>query len=282
MFKMDLIEFNDLIKLSPWVNRILGFEKYKIKKKNKVDILREYDVDKWGSVLNNSQTNFSLNSMDTIFEEFNSKIPFYYKNLFYNASGYEILQKHLDFYEACISEELDGASAVVELGAGYGSKILNLSKRNIFNNKDLYAAELSDSGCLLMEKVAKTENIDLFVGKCDLSELILDKINIPENSIIFTSYALHYVNNLDTNFINFIRAFNPKAVFHFEPCYDHYSKSNFHGLMCKRYIELNDYNKNMLSIFNADKNIELTTIKNFLGFNPFLPISMIKWKSYLS
>ena len=275
---MDIIEFNDLIKLTPWVNRILGLETYSIKKKSKVDILREYDVDKWGSVLNNSQNDFSLNSMDTIFEDFNSKMPFYYNNFFYHASGYEILQKHLDFYEKHISKELNGANAIVELGAGYGSKILNLSKRNIFANKDLYAAELSDSGCLLMQKVAKKENIDLFIGKCDLSDLKLDQINIPENSIIFTSYALHYVKKLDGSFIDFFKKFKPKAVFHFEPCYDHYSELTFHGLMCKRYIELNDYNKNMLSVFNSDKNIELTTIKNKLGFNPFLPISLIKWK----
>ena len=52
--------------------------------------------------------------------------------------------------------------------------------------------------------------------------------------------------------------------------------------MCKRYIELNDYNKNMISIFNDAQEkgkIELEIIENIIGGNPFLPISIIKWRS---
>ena len=89
---------------------------------------------------------------------------------------------------------------------------------------------------------------------------------------------MHYVNKLDSNFVDFIKEFKPKAVFHFEPCYSHYSELSIYGLMCKRYIELNDYNKNMLSIFESYKDLELTILKNKLGDNPFLPISLIKWK----
>ena len=34
----------------------------------------------------------------------------------------------------------------------------------------------------------------------------------------------------------------------------------------------------MLSIFESYKDLELTILKNKLGGNPFLPISLIKWK----
>ena len=50
--------------------------------------------------------------------------------------------------------------------------------------------------------------------------------------------------------------------------------------MCKKYIEINDYNRNLYSqLIKAQKNkkIELKIKKNVIGSNPFLPISIIEW-----
>ena len=47
--------------------------------------------------------------------------------------------------------------------------------------------------------------------------------------------------------------------------------------MCQRYTQLNDYNINMATIFENNKEINYSVYKNKIGSNPFLPISIIKW-----
>ena len=52
--------------------------------------------------------------------------------------------------------------------------------------------------------------------------------------------------------------------------------------LCKRYIELNDYNIDMVTTLeNAFKKglINMKVDKNVIGGNPFLPISIIEWNS---
>ena len=115
---------------------------------------------------------------------------------------------------------------------------------------------------------------------CDLDDLNFSDNEIPENSIIFTSYSVHYIPILKQAFINNILKLKPKIVIHFEPCYELNSNQSKYELMCQKYIELNDYNKNLLSILKSseEKNqINLSFQKNIIGVNPFLPISCIKW-----
>ena len=52
--------------------------------------------------------------------------------------------------------------------------------------------------------------------------------------------------------------------------------------LCKRYIELNDYNIDMgTTLESAFKKglINMKVDKNVIGGNPFLPISIIEWNS---
>ena len=91
-----------------------------------------------------------------------------------------------------------------------------------------------------------------------------------------------YVPELSYDFIAFLLDLKPLVVIHFEPCYEHYPMSEIHGLLCRRYLELNDYNRNLISIINrSTKNNEIVSKirKNVIGFNPLLPISVIEWTS---
>ena len=52
--------------------------------------------------------------------------------------------------------------------------------------------------------------------------------------------------------------------------------------MCRKYIKMNDYNTNLLTILKkAEKAGRIEIIeekKNVIGSNPFLPISIIAWR----
>ena len=186
----------------------------------------------------------------------------------------------LDYYIGALSKYTKNASCLVELGAGYGNKIFKLSENKSFKHLDLYAAEYTDTGCELMSLVSKNINKDIQVGKCDFNNMTLSGIKIPKNAIIFTSYAVHYVPELKSEFVKFLNQFKPIAVIHFEPCYEYFDAKTTYGLMCKRYMDLNGYTKNIASSVQAGcKNIEASFIsrKNIHGSNPFLPFSIIEW-----
>ena len=167
---------------------------------------------------------------------------------------------------------LKGASALVELGAGYGSKILNLAQREKFSKLPIYAAEYTQSGCDLISLLAKSINKKVSVGHCDLETLSIGDMDIPENAIIFTSYAVHYVPELSNDFCEFLCELKPQVVIHFEPCYEHYSLNTLHGLMCRRYVEINGYTRNIVSALEYGKKkvgISLQMKKNLIGNKPF-------------
>lgn len=112
----------------------------------------------------------------------------------------------------------------------------------------------------------------------------VEKNLIPENSIIFTSYALHYLPTLRNNIIDFFLSFKPNVIINFEPIYEFHSKNFEFNSLCRKYIDLNNYNKNFVSVLNRNiknKKIELIKVcKNKIGINPLLPISAIVWKKF--
>ena len=220
-----------------------------------------------------------MNNIDQEMEEFDSLSPFLYKSKFYLATGKEKFEKHLELYKTVLDPYIMNASSLVELGAGYGSKILNLSNHDNYKDLPLYAAEYTVNGCEAIKLLSERMDKKIKVGYCDLKEEVIKDIDIPKDSVIFTSYAAHYVQKMEPTFIDFILEMEPKIIINFEPCYENHSSSKF-GDMWRRYIELNDYNTNMITLLeNSHKNkkIELEITENVIGCNPFLPISIIRW-----
>ena len=123
-------------------------------------------------------------------------------------------------------------------------------------------------------------NKPVVIGHCDFRALTIEDMSIPENAVIFTSYAALYVPLLSAGFVDLLARLKPRAVVHFEPCYEYYDEQALHGLMCRRYIELNDYTRNFVTIIEAarlDGSISVRVRKNVMGNNPLLPISIIEW-----
>ena len=278
---MKEINFNDLSNFSTLPETISNSSDEDIKYKTKDEVLREFDREKWLQILDEikKDESLTLKDIDCKIEEFEKSFPFFYKNKFYLGSGKQIFQKHIQIFKNALDPYIENASSLVELGAGYGSKILNLSNYKNYNKLPLYAGEFTKNGCEAIKLLSQRMNKEIEVGYCDLKEEIINGIKVPKNSIIFTSYAAHYIENLSTTFIDFILKMDPKIIINFEPCYENHSDTKY-GLMCQRYIELNGYNLNMISVLeeaNQNGKINLKISENIIGSNPFLPISIIKW-----
>lgn len=275
------INLNSLPKYSVWPKKLLSLKKLKINKTKK-EIIREFNKEKWKKIYNViiKKKKISILGAEKILNNPNKIIPCYIgEQGFCLSKNGEINKYILTLLKNRIKKYLKGSNCLVELGAGFGSKIIQLSKNLKKKNLQLIAGEYTSIGCKLIKIIAKYEKVNIKVKHCDFNNL--KKIKIPKNSIIITSYSIHYIPKLKENFIKIINSLKPKIVIHFEPCYELYDSQTIHGLMCRHYVETNDYNKNLFSILNREykKNkIHLKIKKNIFGHNPLLPISILEWK----
>lgn len=76
--------------------------------------------------------------------------------------------------------------------------------------------EYTQSGVNLLNHLAKFQNRALTSARCDLGATPITDIEIPEKSIIFTSYAACYLPHRHS-FIANVLALKPAMVIHFEP-----------------------------------------------------------------
>ena len=276
------ITFDDLPKYSPWPKRLLSQEVFAVRNKTEKEVLREFQDEKWGRLLEEMRglKDPTLAELERVYADTVAVSPCYDSGNFYLASWQQMQDRHVELYAEFLRPHVKGACALVELGAGYGSKLFGVAAREGFSGLPLYAGEYAPSGRELISIMANSMNKPVAVGHCDFRTLTIEGMSIPEDAVIFTSYAALYVPLLAEGFVDFLARLKPRAVVHFEPCYEHYQESSLHGLMCRRYIELNDYTRNLAGIIERARSptgLSVRTTRNILGNNPFLPISVIEW-----
>jgi hypothetical protein len=276
------ISLNDIPNFTDWPKRLLSLESFGVRHKTEKEVLREYQDEKWGRLLKQVRLlgKPSLLDVEETFVDFGARSPCYDAGKFYLANERQMLDKHLDLYAAVLGPHIKNASCLVELGAGFGSKLFHLASRRSFSRMPLFAGEFTRNGRELISLLSDSLQKSVTVGHCDFRKMELIGLAIPENAVIFTSYAVHYVPQLSSKFVEFLSRLKPRAVVHFEPCYEHYPLNTLHGLMCRRYVELNDYTRNLHSVIDTAQHlrkIRTRIRKNVIGSNPFLPISVIEW-----
>ena len=130
-----------------------------------------------------------------------------------------------------------------------------------------------------------------FIGKnipkikyniCDFYNQKKIGVRVPKNSLIFTSYSLHYKKKLNDNFLKLIISLKPKLVIHFEPVFEHIIEKTKDNRKIKEYFLKNDYSLNFLSILTKYEKLKKIKIifekKQVFGVNKLLPFSIIIWK----
>ena len=278
---MKKISINDITKYSDWAEKLLNTENLIKKKKTQENVIREFEIETWGNIKNSiSRNDYDINYIENKYCPLEKIQPFFFKNDFYLASNKVILNHHLKVYDTFLSKYIKNASSIIEFGAGFGSKIIRLSCKKKYSSIPKYAAELTSSGQYLIKNIAKKMGIEIFVGAINLKENYISNIKVPENGIIFTSYSAHYDPKMTESFAEFLYSFNPSIIINFEPCYELYPTSTVHGILSKKYIDINDYSKNIWSIINnycMKNNIKIKKKENIIGWNPFMPISIIEW-----
>jgi hypothetical protein len=276
------ISLNDLAKYSDWPKRIVGCEEFGKRYKTPEEVTREYNLDKWGELLEKlKNTNGTLReSIDLCFDKC-ADVPVLIDNELTVLSPFLAFERYIALV-ADILQKYSPIANLVELGAGNGNIILSLAKHIFFKNTRFYAGEYTENGVDLIKTIAEKEKIDIKVGRCDFTKNRIIDIDFPDNSVVFTSFAVICVPKAGSGFLDNMLDLKPSLAVHFEPCYEYYGDDTILGLMQKRYVELNDYNTDLVSILNKgqkENKIKILDIrKNIFGVNAFLPMSAIIWK----
>lgn len=278
--KNPSIDINELPQYSKWPVKLLGLEEFSKKNKTKEDILREYNKEKWAILLEqyNAKKWESLNEfIDSIYGDEES--PFFWKGDIFKIRRNDYHKLQLNFIKDLLSIFIPAVS-IIELGSGWGDIILALASDKKFKNINIIGGELAESGRRLNAKIAAKFNLNVTVRECDFFRAKLFNENVPDNSVIFTHFALHYLTEIKDDFITSLLQLNPKIIMSLEPIMIQ-KPNNLLDLMINKYILINGYNTNYEIILN--KFVKANRIKilyispPLLGSNPFLPLSLVIW-----
>jgi hypothetical protein len=280
---MKLSSLDELPKFSKWPARLLGLEPWDKKEKTEAEIEREFGKEKWGVLLEKYKQNpgSRLEDVDRWAAGDAENTIASVDQHIVEMSPEESHEAYIAFIENALVPRLP-ATALVELGCGYGSAILGLSRKAPFQDMQYFAADFTSTGPELAALIAKGEGIQLRTGNANLKSNPVTDLDIPEGALVFTAYAAQYVEPLTDDFIHGLIALRPGAVVHIEPVYEHCDPSTLLGLLRQRYIEVNGYNRNLSTILHHhEQQGSLEIIQESrpgFGPNPLLAASVIAWK----
>ncbi len=158
-FKISLSHKNKLF------NLFKNSKKKKLFKKNKKAVLREFNQEKYDLILKKIKINknLSINDIDEIALNLNKADYFFYKNNIIFDKRKNAHQRNISIFAKVINKLISPGikNNIVELGAGYGSKILNL-KRNYFQKHNFYGFDISRNSIKILNHLKKKiEIIDI-------------------------------------------------------------------------------------------------------------------------
>ncbi len=280
------ITLSEGLELSYDIRRLIFGGKNDIYLKDSLNLEREFNIDKWGMVKKMIQDNklADLKVIENLIESKNYIYIFYRGKHYLGPPNFlkisiltDLLESLKDFYTSIKFESL------VEIGSGYGSKILSLAEENLIsNNLKFIATDISLNGLSSCKILAKRMNLNIQTFHYDFSKNEIFPNELLSNSAIFSCYCLHYWESLTVSHIeNFIKA-GVKCGVHLEPCSDIYQniQDPLYRNLAYKYMYLNDYLEGILAPFIKAKELGLIKLKveeNIIG-SGLLPHSRIEWE----
>ena len=279
---MTVLDINELPLWSPWPERLLGMKPWNVPVRHTQKVDREYDKEKYLSCLDFFRTSDGVYSPQAVreFEQgltSDEEICVAKRDQLLLMTSREASDTFDDWFARALSSDIGQSSSVIDLGCGYGYSLWFLRQR--FPGKRYWGGEYSRNAVKLASLLFQNEP-DITVRHFDFYD---STFHLPEKLegpvLLFTVSATHQLPSAEP----FIRALSKhemdvRAVCQFEQVYELYDDSLM-GLMRRRYCEMNDYNRDLLTLLRQESNIEITTIDaNVFGSNPLAPLSFIRWQ----
>jgi hypothetical protein len=277
------ISINDLPNWSQWPARLLGVETFKAVERNLAKIQSEYSEDKWQKCLDaytKSGGTMDAQDLRRLYYDLSSdklRASVQHGRLI-GATNNDIMTRYDNILTTAMASALKTASTVVELGSSFGHIMWML--RQSFPGLAYRGGDFADSAVALAAKLyAKTpdisvEKFDFYAPSYELIEKAKDPV------VVITSQALEQVPQ-SAAIVETLSKYRDKIarVFHLEPAYALYDDGTLLGLMRRRYIEINDYNRDLVSTLKEREDVEILQLEpNIVGWNPFNSLALIEWR----
>jgi hypothetical protein len=281
------IGLNDLTRYSPWPARLLGLEKWNIPTRDIGRIGQEYDIDHYARCLRYflettpkpppsdlRRFQYEIEGLPSL----SSTVCLSKKNRLYLARLSSALKDIDQIVTRTMSTAIAKASTVIELGCGYGYFLWLLSRK--FPNKAWRGGEYSTNAVRLAGELFDV-GTNIQVVRMNLYDpntyKFIEKCVSP--IVIFTVRSIEQLP-VSEHVFDALGEYSEKIedVFHFEPVYELYGTSLL-GLMRRRYTQLNDYNKDLLTQIKTRSTVRLRSVKDdVIGIPPLNPMSIIHWQ----
>lgn len=258
-----------------------------LRAKTSSSIRREFNTDKWGELSRvvGARPELGLSDLESIEDGTKPQL------LFLNGFTYMAPPDYLRRY---VVRELKSAlatllsqnsiNAILELGIGYGSKLINLySQTDGFESYELdfYGLDISECGLGLAKHFASCAGFTLHTIQQDLRSN--KKIELSQYSccLVISSFGLHYLDHFGPDTILGWVTSGITCGVHYEPLTDRYSSisDSIYAAFAMKYYTQQDYTTNIGTAFELLKKqgiISLSISPVACGFG-LLPGWLIVW-----
>lgn len=200
--------------------------------------------------------------------------------------GNYIMPTNLDF-ETCFVKVLRvylfrkyfrDAVKVYEVGCGTGLNLVELAK--LFPEKKLYGLDWSDASCKIVDKLAKTQNLNL-------AGLLFDmfspdyQLDIDNDSAVFTIGAMEQLGKNFEPFLQFLLSKKPSICINIETIYELYDQHSLFDYCAAKYLEKREYLQGYLPRLRQleiEDKIEILKVQRTFGSLYHDGYTYIVWK----
>lgn len=266
---MEKSDWNQYLSVeNPWANRLIGLESFS-KVRDISQIQREYDQDKYGSLLD-----FDFSDVNQYKEQEYRQVGLDFQSPLVFSLGEEIFETDVSLvrsmYYSIVADVISRyrSKRLCELGCGYGANFPYLRALSA----EIYGGEFSRNAV----EIARHLNFDVQHFNYYCSE---NYQFIRNESLIFTSHSVEQLPDAQC-FIEGLENHqeNIEVVVNFEPTFLT-DRRTLVGLLRNRYIELNDYNRNLVELLRNKSNVEILEFyPDRIGMNPLNPACVIVWR----
>ena len=276
---------NELPLYSPWPARLLGWAPWVVPTRDLAKVDAEYDKDKYASCLAfyHEHRNGEVTPDDIKRFEFKDTglVCVSIKEELALLSRDEARERYGRLLRDTMSNAINGADTVIELGCGYGYNLWMLSQH--FRGKNYIGGEYSSNAVELASHLYETskqgsritvEKFDFYSSRYEILSRILSG-----KTVVFTSHAIEQLPSAMKVVAGIESCGGPLTVFHFEPVYELCSDSLL-GLLRRKYAVVNDYNRDLYTLLRNNNRVRLVqVVPDVFGGNPLNATSIIEWET---
>ncbi|MGQ0829620.1 MAG: hypothetical protein ACT4ON_14615 [Bacteroidota bacterium] len=264
---MKPVAINEYFNINnPWTKRLLGLDNFQ-KKRDVQQIENEYNLDKYAKLL--------MFDFKTV-EEYKTK-EFEQAGL-HPVTGEMVISHGDNIFKTTVADmrkqycdiiknktQKYSSKNIFELGCGYGYTLSLL-------NGNTYGGEYSKNAVKLAKNLGLNVSEFNYYNAEDYNFIKPDTTILTVHSIEQIPDATVIIDNLEKqkDKINYVIHLEPTVV---------NERTSLLGLMRNKYMELNDYNRNLIYVLKERKNIEILELEiDLFGLVPLNTTNLIAWR----